>query len=271
MFCRSTVVLGFVLLGIDSFSAATFSGEILFGEQGGLEVWAIPQPAPAPGFLATRVELRTTDPDGSIVTYTNIRIEGRVHQTWLDGPFGQPTRDQAFVRPSALYGEGWAALDTHLLMSADMMGGCAGPGYVGISESNDGSSTAHEFLSPIAGTQFGAKTGYGDLSMQTEFDACFFDPEFQRSEIPWAYVVTDNDPEMGPGEVYLTFGILGIGIIDAGEPGGAHFGYNGQSRLQVPFQIPEPCFASLSTLVWLCLFVAESVRARSRRTKLLLH
>lgn len=249
MFCRPTLFVGLFLTSLASLCVQTFSGEILMAERGGVEIWAIPQPAPATGFLATRVELRAQNHEAALVTYTNIKIEGRVHQTWLGGPFGTPTIDQSHVRPDAAYAEGWAALDTHLLMDAGMMGGCdGGGGYAGISETNDGSSLAYEQLPPLSGTSFIAETGYGDLKMANETDACFFIPEFQRNELPYAYIVTDNHPTTGPGEVFLTFGFLGPGIVHAGLAGGVAFGFEQQPPLQVPFQVPEPGAAMLFVL-----------------------
>ena len=43
----------------------------------------------------------------------------------------------------------------------------------------------------------------------------------------------------------MTLGILGVGFIDSGQPGGASFGFNGNDPVVIRF-IPEPSAAALA-------------------------
>lgn len=241
-------------------------GEILVAEAGGVQIWTIPQPPPLPGFWATIVELRTVDPNAAMVTFANVQFEGRVHQTWLGDPFGGPTPGIDNVTPGSddgtVYGDGWAMLDTHLLVSNEMLPVAPGgaPSFGGLTETNDGSTTASDFLG-LAEGQYAAKTGFGELGMPQESDAFFLKSDAQTNILPWAYVVTDYSEEEGPGEVFMSVGVLGPSIIDAGVEGGAAFGYAGNDRVLVTIELPEPSSNS-SLIVVFCIAVGQLRRCR---------
>lgn len=241
-----------VVLALILSSGVSAQEEFLMQSLGGVEVWSIPQEAPADGVLATILELRTVDPDSSLVTFTNLAITGgKTHQTWLGGPFGGPTPSVDTVAAGQAFGEGWDKFDTHLLITPPMVGGGAGGGFPGITETNDGSTTdaIGATLPQLAGG-FGASTGFGDLAMGAATDAFFLTPENQSNTLPFAYVVTDG-VAAGEGEVFLTLGVLGAGIVDAGVDGGAAFGYLGNDPMAIPFAVPEPSAVALAGLACL--------------------
>lgn len=223
-------------------SSANAQEEILVDSKGGVELWSIPQANPADGVLATILELRTTDPDARVVTFTNFKLEGNVHQSWLEGPFGLTgTAHVGLTEPGATYDASWGVFDSHLLITPDMVGGGAGGGFPGITETNDGSTTELIGATLPKVSNFGASTGFGGIAMGLDTDAFFLNPENQSNVRPWAYVVTD-EATAAAGEVMLTLGVLGDRVIDAGAEGGAAFGYD--TPISVPF-VPEPSSAAL--------------------------
>ena len=239
---RNTFLTIGIIVSLVSVSVGADDGEILLAERGGLQVVSIPQPSPAPGFVSTHIELRALDPDAKLVTWTNVKIEGRVHQTWLEGGLGQPTPNLDQVGAGPTYGEDWRALDSHLLLRNNMMGGCTGGCFQGISETNDGLSLAHRYLNsirPQPDIELRPRTGFGNIKMQRETDA-FWIQDPQTHTMPYAQIVTDYDAINGPGEVHLTFGVLGERVINSGEVGGATFGFDGQEPVLVRFAVPEP-------------------------------
>lgn len=236
--------------------------EIVAAELGGISVVSIPQPSPLPGLLATRVVLRWP-PESQLVTFEHVSITGAVHQVWFPELFG-PT-STPFVD-----GDGWDVLpvewiaaDSHMLISRSMVGGQAGIGFGSIYEVNDLSNPvmANESL-PFLDGQFPAVTGIGDIALDNDnFAAFFVQPEFQLDEIEWGYLVTLDDGT-ADDNVSLTVGVLGAGIINSDQPGGAAFGFKGNDPVVIPF-IPEPTARVLAMSV---VVAFACLRRRTRGT-----
>ncbi len=112
---------------------------------------------------------------------------------------------------------------------------------------------------PMLDGQATAITGMGDTAMKLQTDAFFLDILFQTNEIEFAYLVTPTDSTGAAGEVFLTVGVLGAGIINSGDPGGASFGFRGNDPVVIRF-IPEPSAAVLA------IFALAAVTCLRRRT-----
>ena len=198
---------------------------ILLATEGGVEAWSMPQEVGREDVVATKIVLRGVGEDARLVTYTDIEIAGHVRQLHSSLVPG----GNALGRPDtgALFGDGWADVDTHLLINEAMIAG----GVFMVGETNDGSLTPSEF-EPLA-TTAEAVEGYGPLKTSSTTDAFFLQPEFQNREVDFAYIVSDMS--QGMPAVELTVGVLGAGIIDAGTDGGAYF-----QNVPVMFQVPEP-------------------------------
>jgi len=203
----------------------------MLGNAGGVEVWSVPQADPADGIEAANIVLRS--PAGTkIVTFENLLIDGDVHQVWLSGPFAAPTAKGAPVA-GPTYDASWIPLDSHLLIESSMVGGGAGGSYGEISETNDGSN-GELGLPPASG--FPPSAGFGPIQMKAATDAFFLDTPFQSNEVNLAYLVSPKDAVAAGGTISLTLGVLGEGIVNSGEAGGAFF-----DALPVSLsQVPEP-------------------------------
>ena len=244
-------MLGFSLPALGS------TDPFILSTLGGVEVWSEPQSDPAAGFQATKLVLRTTSPTASIVTFENIAVTGALHQVF-DSILMNPTPHPDTLADSASFNGSWGVFDSHLLITPSMVGGSAGGGFAGISESNDGSFGSGG-LPPSSGG-FNAKTGIGDLAMASPTDAFFLDTPFQSNEVEFAYLVT---PVGGAG-VFLTLGVLGDGIVNSGDPGGARWGFGPASGpLPILFRnpVPEPAVGLLGAMAGLGLW---AVRRRKR-------
>lgn len=226
----------------------------LVGSRGGVEVWAIPEPSPGFGLIANTIELRTTDPSATIVTFEKYKLSGQVHHAWLGGPFGAPTTHLDTVGPGTTYLEEWAAFDSYFMFSGDMIGGRRITSFPPV-ETNDGSTT--ELIGSQLGTinEWTAKTGFGDIGYNRESDAFYIRAQFQGNSVPFAKVVGCD--------VQLTLGVLGNGIINSTEPNGALFGHNGNDAITIqstngaPCAIPEPQSLVLTAFVLLLGFVGR--------------
>ncbi len=222
--------------------------EIVAAELGGVSVVSIPQPSPLPGLLATKVVLRTA-PENRLVTFENARISGAVHQVWIPNPMGPPTPTPRCGVPGwHLLPPEWIAADSHFSFSSMIgggAGGCGGGGgFGGPDEVNDLSNPvgANESL-PLLNGVAQAVTGIGETTWL--FPDIFDANIFNTNEEEFAYVVTPDESTGAAGNVFLTVGVLGEGIINSGEPGGAHFGFFGNDPVVIPF-IPEPSTAALA-------------------------
>ncbi len=220
--------------------------EVKFATFGGVELWSKPVDIGRTDYLATIVEARTVDPSGSLVTFTNIEISGEVAQLWnnFDLPAANPDTgllEKYALGPVAagpLYGEGWSDVDTHLLITSDMIAG----GVYKVLESND-QSLGNAGFDPLQSTA-AAVAGIGPLKNEEGTNAFFVLPEFQTNAIDFAYIVTPAAAAAaGDGDVQIKVGFLGSGITDAGDAsgGGAEFGYgNNPAAISVPMTVPEP-------------------------------
>jgi hypothetical protein len=133
-----------------------------------------------------------------------------------------------------------------------MIGGGAGGSYGGIGETNDLSIGLIDGLPPAS--DFDPVSGVGPISMANETDAFFLDTVFQSNDVQLAYLVAQD----GAAPALLTLGVLGEGITNSGEPGGAQWGFGGNPD-PLPL-IPEPA----SGLLALCAaFGLAAIRRRS--------
>ena len=215
--------------------------EVVFATMGGVQLVSKPVDLGRDDYLATIVEARTVDPNASLVTFTNISITGDVNQVHGSISSAISPEGNAFKEAGgALFDDSWNALDTHLLLTRDMIAG----GVWGVTEMNDGSAGDGGFAAlPTTAT---AKVGIGPLANTAPTDAFFVQPEFQLSSIDFAYIVTPAAAAAADGGVSMTLGLLGSGIVDAGTDGGAAFGYTADANtgINVPFTagpiVPEP-------------------------------
>ncbi len=214
--------------------------EIVVDTRGGVQAISIPQPSPLEGLLATKLVFRTVDPDHRLITVEGLAFRGDVHQVWLEGPFGTST---AFLpRAGPTYHESWIPADSHLLFDPYACVGCGSGSRVSFSETNDGATTDRfAALLPQLEFGFGPLAGFGDMAFSSPNDAFFVRPEQQTNEHEFAYLITtaatDNS---SAGEVTLSIGWLGLGIVDSGIPGGARWGLDGDAALPIPFAVAEP-------------------------------
>ena len=226
-------------------------GERIIAQLGGVQMVAIDQaPAATPGYLAARVELRT-DAANALVTFENFKLTGSPVQTWLTGPFGGPTAKNVVAGPT--YPAEWLPYDTHMLISSmpppTMIGGEAGNGFNGITETNDMSIGHIPGLPDLQGTPPGS--GIGETSMVEATDAFFLAPAFQTNVVELAYAVISEADFNAGQNVFATIGVLGSGIIDSGQPDGASFGFNGNDPVAI--FVPEPTTGLLAGLASLTL------------------
>lgn len=236
-------------LVVTSVQAQFVSGVI--GEAGGVSVVSEPQEAPD-GYWATKVILQSAE-GTKLVTFENLDIGGELHQVWIPGLFGatETKSVDAFAQVPA---QDWAQADSHLLVTSAMVGGGAGGSYAEIHETNDQSNIAggNENLTAINGT-VAPVTGVGGIAMQAPTDAFFLDPAFQTNSVELALIVWPEAAGTADGHLpALTLGVLGEGIADSGQPGGASWGVNAgdAGALAIPF-VPEPSTALLGMMAGL--------------------
>ena len=209
---------------------------MMFAESDGIQLFSVPQPSPGAGFSAAVIQARSTNPDFSIVTLANLAI-GSGHQVWANVDVERPRGATPPVAGN-LFAEEWIPLDTHLMITPEMVGGNGGAGYNGITEQNDGSTTdSLPTTATVPNTEIGAFGGYGDIAMSLPTDGFFLTREHRGDTIDLAYVVAEND-RMVDIPVTLTIGLLGSAGND--EEFFAQFGYD--SPINVPI-VPEPAGA----------------------------
>ena len=226
--------------------------EIELATAGGVTVWSVPVENPPAGTLATNIRL--TSAEGTkLVTFENVAIRGQVQQVWDALTMSAATQGTAKGAPAAgpLYSADWVPSDSHLVVTMAMVGGQAGGGYTGIFDENDG-SLGDGGLTPTAASA--AMVGIGDIAMLESTDAFFLDTQFQTNSVDWAYIVAPATAA-ADGHVSMTLGVLGEGIINSGEDGGAFF-----DSIPVQF-IPEPA----SGLVGLFSLMGWAMLRRKRR------
>ena len=227
-----------VILSTLAWTGQVHAQQKVFAELGGVQLLAENVELPDyPNYAATKVIAKGVDPESKLETFANISITGnpvQTHSSWIPG-------GNALGRPVAgpLYAAAWADLDTHVLISNDMIAG----GVFGIGEVNDHSLGTGPFFSIF---QLPPVVGIGELKMANPTDAFFLHPEFQQNEIDFAYIVTPAELAAS-NPVQMTVGFRGSGITDAGVPGGAAFGYDGNPVVNIPF-VPEPASGLMATL-----------------------
>ena len=247
-------VVGVVLLAT---TAVRAQEPFILDVKGGVEVWSVPQPALGDGYEATKIVLRGVDPASKLVTFENLRFDGDLVQTWLSGPFGTPTAKGA-PEAGPTYMAEWIPYDSHLLISSYMIGGQVGGGYAGISEFNDMSIGQIPGLSLVSG--FPQAAGFGPIAMANPTDAFFLGTSFQTNEVDLAYLVRQTGAGAADGHITMTLGVLGSGVVNSGQPGGASFGFNGNDPVVIRF-IPEP------SAMFLVVFALAAVTCLRRRTR----
>lgn len=184
-------------------SNASAQEAVLLTSEYAVEVWSTLRETSIEGLMSATITLRSPE-DTRLVTLTELELTGGVHQVWRDSPAaGGPTQTvDHFDQPS------WAGIDgrpfdSHMLITADMVGGGAGESFGGISETNDASSN---FASQIGSEDMGVMTGFGDLALARRSDFFFLREEFQSNELDVLHVA-------GCGEANLSFSVLGSGLI----------------------------------------------------------
>lgn len=221
---------------------------VVFAETTWHQLVSIPEPSPGPGYLASRVQVRSLAHLDAVVTVANMQVSG-AHQVWAGHEIAG-SRETAKGRPVAGedYDSSWIAYDSHYLILETMIGGGAGGGYQGVRETNDGSTSDSLVLPQIMNVA--PKSGLGSMSLATpDKDAFFFTPQFQAADVDLFYAVTPADS----APVEMTIGVIGRTAIDIG--GASSFGYdddlvaNNAGAISIPFFVPEPSFNLLWSLV----------------------
>ena len=70
----------------------------------------------------------------------------------------------------------------------------------------------------LGGSFCGGCAGIGGIRMTDPTDAFFLDTPFQTNEVSLAYIVSETGPA---GDVFLTVGVLGEGIMASQKRGAA--------------------------------------------------
>ncbi len=97
---------------------------------------------------------------------------------------------------------------------------------------------------------FPPNSGIGPIFMGSATDAFFLDTAFQANEINLAYLVGQTGEGAADGHVNMTLGVLGEGIVNSGEAGGAQWGFGeNPDPLGIAFTPPDigPRFCDTST------------------------
>lgn len=192
----------------------------LLGRRGSVEVWSVPQPPPADGYVATRIEFLTSDPGAKVVTFEGLAFGGKFVHVWLPRLLGLPIPTPTDPWPSEYPAE-WAPFDSRVLIEASMVGGGVGASYDGIEETNDQTIGAIKGLPPIFGLD--SVAGLGSLAMRAPTDAFFLNAASQTNRIAVAHLVA-RTADARAGGFTMSVGVLGEGIRNSGALGGAQWG-----------------------------------------------
>ena len=172
---------------------------------GGVEaVWTNDATQPLDGDLVGGVLSLRTAEGSSLVTFENISISN-VYNVQIPGLFAPTPIATAPYPPQAP--ADWAATDSHILITADMVGGGAGAGFDGLREPVPLNPTDPDFsarLTPLGGNP--PPAGAGTIDTPASTDAFFLKGEFQQSSIDFAHLV------LQPGTTTrVTINVLGDG------------------------------------------------------------
>ena len=69
---RSSKTLALLISAIVLTTAIQTQAAFILDVRGGVEVWSVPQTAPGPGFVATKIVLQATNPSAKLVTFENL-------------------------------------------------------------------------------------------------------------------------------------------------------------------------------------------------------
>lgn len=238
-FTPTVVCLTLIVVISVAFDSFAFGNEILLDERDGMQVLLVPEPSPAEGLVAGRILLRLdqdhpTTPT-AIVTFSDLSIRGNVRQVFLPDGMKEPTATPRF--------ESWDGggnndeliqLDTHLMLTQAMIGGGAGGGFEGITETpgTEAPGTGLPLEAPWQTT--------GDLHQLARTDAFYLDAPFQSSEVELAYVVASDDFALH-GETQLSLAaLLKYDAIDCSCGGGGHPLWSEEDPLVIFPLVPEP-------------------------------
>ena len=236
----------------------SFGEEIVFAELNGVQLVSTPVPLISKSgesefYRATKVTIRSIDLTGTLVSLSNIRIDGDVHHAW-GWAFDQPTPVRPVFGP-CYCDTSWIEYDSHLLIYADMVLDNVGGGFPGITEMNNGVSD----VSLFGNAGLPAKSGLGPLFVADSTDAFSLHPAFRTNEVDFAYIVSPL-----AGEVTLAVGLSG-NRGNAGETWQANFGFDGNPIVTVPFVVPEPAIGPVfASLLLAFLFVRRRLLVSGR-------
>lgn len=230
-------------------SHVAFGGEpIPLASGGGISLYSVPNerlvPDLWPELEVATIVLKTDDPIASMRGFEGVSISGEVVQVWneLQFRFGHTA-----LRPEiGLFREAWIPLDTHLLLTEDMIG----DGNYTLTEANDfslgriGPSGYRGEELPCTGCH--GNMGIGPTSMGPA-DVLFLKPEFASNEIALAQVVST-------GPAFISVRVLGS---EDGE--NSIFAEASFDSVPIVFNVPEPSCSA----VWFC-FLAGVLFCRGR-------
>lgn len=217
------------LVGLILPSSVWAQDPIPLASSGGVSLFSIPQPLPHSDQIAAnpksaKIIVRTDDPLAKLGNFKGIKIDGDVVQV---SSFFLSNGSPFPIATGPLWAPIFTSLDTHLLVTEDMIGG----GVYELSETNDGSLGS---IDPDFSTLRGY-VGIGATQMGPT-DAFYLKEEFQSHEIELAQVVSN-------GSATITVTIQGTEDFGPHAFAGAAF-----DSVPIVFEVPEPNSGYLAML-----------------------
>ena len=71
------IPISFTVAAIVVLATNGAQADFVVDARGGVEVWSVPQATPGPGFVATKIVLKTTDPSAKLVTFEKLGLPRR--------------------------------------------------------------------------------------------------------------------------------------------------------------------------------------------------